>query len=47
MVGYGKTIHTQLARFGDELWNAAEAIKQAIFGVDVKVGEAAWHALRL
>jgi len=43
VVSDSKAVHAQLFSPLDKLRDAAHAIKQAIFSVDVKVGKLPWH----
>jgi len=43
MVSDSKAVHAQLFGPGNKLGDAAHAIEQAIFSVDVKVGKLLWH----
>ena len=43
VVGDGQAVHAQLLRSGDKLGNAAHAIEEAVFSVDVKMGELPRH----
>ena len=45
VVSNSKAIHTQFLGPGNKLGDAAHAIEQAIFGVDVKVSKLLWHLL--
>jgi len=45
VVGDSKTVHAQLFGTGNKLGDAAHAIEQTIFGVDVKVGKLFGHWL--
>jgi hypothetical protein len=45
VVSDGKAVHTHLFGPGDKLRDAAHAIEQAVFGVDVEVSELPWHRL--
>ena len=43
MVGDSKAVHAQFFSPGEELRNAAHAIKQAILGMNMEVGKLLWH----
>jgi hypothetical protein len=43
VVSDSKAVHAQLFGPGNKLRDAAHAIEQAIFSVDVKVGKLLWH----
>jgi hypothetical protein len=43
VVSDSKAVHAQLFGPGNKLRNAAHAIEQAIFSVDMKVGKLLWH----
>lgn len=43
VVSNGKAVHAQFFGSGNKLRNTAHAIKQAILGMDMEVGELLWH----
>ncbi len=43
VVSYGQAVHAQFLGSRNELRYAAHTVEQAIFCVDVKVGEPLWH----
>jgi len=45
VISDSKAVHAQLFGPGNELGDAAHAIEQAVFSVDVKMGELLWHRL--
>jgi len=45
VVGDSQAVNPQLFRAGNKLRDATHAIEQAVFCVDVKVGELPWHRL--
>jgi 2,4-dienoyl-CoA reductase-like NADH-dependent reductase (Old Yellow Enzyme family)/thioredoxin reductase len=45
VISDSEAVHAQFFGSGNKLRNAAHAIEQAVFGVDVKVGKLPWHWL--
>jgi len=45
VVGNGEAIHAQFLSLTYKLGNAAHAIKQAVFSVNMKMSEFLWHLL--
>ncbi len=43
VISDGKAVHAQLFGSGNKLWDAAHAIEQAIFRVNVKMDKFLWH----